>query len=217
MNLPSGDLQVLARVRPLSWAIVITILFISSISLLIFCSKRSVLATNAKKAPCNFLKNGKEIKWKIWGVNIDTIIGLQCPYGEQCCWGHVCPNGGSKCYREDPHHRCTLIWLLPKIIPEIGVGSKEKVCTRWQAAREKHRHHDSLRHHISPFIGNFTNALLLPYIHLRYVVFLSGLTQGSRFGGGLVSMSHLPVTVFLFTAFVVKCTNVHPLGCHRDI
>ncbi|KAJ7368174.1 hypothetical protein DFH08DRAFT_830608 [Mycena albidolilacea] len=34
------------------------------------------LASNAKKAPCNWLKNG-----------------LQCPYGAQCCWGHVCPNG----------------------------------------------------------------------------------------------------------------------------
>ncbi|KAJ6516036.1 hypothetical protein C8R45DRAFT_958530 [Mycena sanguinolenta] len=34
------------------------------------------LANNAKKAPCNWLKNG-----------------LQCPYGAQCCWGHVCPNG----------------------------------------------------------------------------------------------------------------------------
>ncbi|KAJ7781389.1 hypothetical protein B0H16DRAFT_1818649 [Mycena metata] len=34
------------------------------------------LASNAKKAPCNWLKNG-----------------LQCPYGDQCCWGHRCPNG----------------------------------------------------------------------------------------------------------------------------
>jgi len=34
------------------------------------------LRSNAKKAPCNWLKNG-----------------LHCPYGEQCCWGHVCPNG----------------------------------------------------------------------------------------------------------------------------
>ncbi|KAJ7276254.1 hypothetical protein B0H12DRAFT_10813 [Mycena haematopus] len=34
------------------------------------------LANNAKKAPCNWLKNG-----------------LQCPHGAQCCWGHVCPNG----------------------------------------------------------------------------------------------------------------------------
>ncbi|KAE9410303.1 hypothetical protein BT96DRAFT_952955 [Gymnopus androsaceus JB14] len=23
--------------------------------------------------------------------------GLQCPYGEACCWGHVCPNG-SRCF-----------------------------------------------------------------------------------------------------------------------
>ncbi|KAJ7742451.1 hypothetical protein DFH07DRAFT_836520 [Mycena maculata] len=38
------------------------------------------LSTNAKKAPCNWLKSG-----------------LQCPYGDQCCWGHVCPNG-SKCF-----------------------------------------------------------------------------------------------------------------------
>ncbi|KAG1832995.1 hypothetical protein EV424DRAFT_1010390 [Suillus variegatus] len=40
----------------------------------------ATLAANAKKAPCNFLKNG-----------------LQCPYGERCCWGHVCPNG-PKCF-----------------------------------------------------------------------------------------------------------------------
>ncbi|KAF9483962.1 hypothetical protein BDN70DRAFT_213399 [Pholiota conissans] len=38
------------------------------------------LANNAKKAPCNWLKNG-----------------VQCPYGEQCCWGHTCPNG-PKCF-----------------------------------------------------------------------------------------------------------------------
>jgi len=42
--------------------------------------QRAVLANNAKKAPCNFLKNG-----------------LQCPYGERCCWGHACPNG-PKCF-----------------------------------------------------------------------------------------------------------------------
>jgi len=39
-----------------------------------------VLASNAKKAPCNWLKND-----------------IPCPFGESCCWGHVCPNG-SKCY-----------------------------------------------------------------------------------------------------------------------
>jgi hypothetical protein len=38
------------------------------------------LAVNAKKAPCNWLKNG-----------------LTCPYGQKCCWGHFCPNG-MKCY-----------------------------------------------------------------------------------------------------------------------
>ncbi|KAF9076000.1 hypothetical protein BDP27DRAFT_1415150 [Rhodocollybia butyracea] len=38
------------------------------------------LAANAKKAPCNWLKNG-----------------LSCPYGEACCWGHVCPNG-NRCF-----------------------------------------------------------------------------------------------------------------------
>ncbi|KAF8803669.1 hypothetical protein BYT27DRAFT_7225624 [Phlegmacium glaucopus] len=38
------------------------------------------LANNAKKAPCNWLKNG-----------------VQCPYGDQCCWGHICPNG-PKCF-----------------------------------------------------------------------------------------------------------------------
>ncbi|KAJ3517558.1 hypothetical protein NLJ89_g427 [Agrocybe chaxingu] len=38
------------------------------------------LANNAKKAPCNWLKNG-----------------VHCPYGDKCCWGHVCPNG-PKCF-----------------------------------------------------------------------------------------------------------------------
>ncbi|EIW79219.1 hypothetical protein CONPUDRAFT_138372 [Coniophora puteana RWD-64-598 SS2] len=40
----------------------------------------ATLGANARKAPCNFLKNG-----------------LPCPYGERCCWGHVCPNG-NKCF-----------------------------------------------------------------------------------------------------------------------
>ncbi|KAM5534271.1 hypothetical protein V8D89_011999 [Ganoderma adspersum] len=39
-----------------------------------------VLARNAKKAPCNYLKNG-----------------LTCPYGDKCCWGHVCPSG-ARCF-----------------------------------------------------------------------------------------------------------------------
>ncbi|KAI0750948.1 hypothetical protein C8Q80DRAFT_1268254 [Daedaleopsis nitida] len=39
-----------------------------------------ILARNAKKAPCNYLKNG-----------------LICPYGDNCCWGHVCPSG-AKCF-----------------------------------------------------------------------------------------------------------------------
>ncbi|KZT12842.1 uncharacterized protein LAESUDRAFT_808368 [Laetiporus sulphureus 93-53] len=39
-----------------------------------------VLAKNAKKAPCNYLKNG-----------------VDCPYGDRCCWGHVCP-GGARCF-----------------------------------------------------------------------------------------------------------------------
>ncbi|OCH90721.1 hypothetical protein OBBRIDRAFT_583390 [Obba rivulosa] len=38
------------------------------------------LARNAKKAPCNYLKNG-----------------LECPYGDACCWGHVCPSG-ARCF-----------------------------------------------------------------------------------------------------------------------
>jgi len=38
------------------------------------------LAKNAKKAPCNFYKNG-----------------MECPNQASCCWGHVCPNG-SKCF-----------------------------------------------------------------------------------------------------------------------
>ncbi|KAL0582002.1 hypothetical protein V5O48_000060 [Marasmius crinis-equi] len=56
----------------------------------------SALASNAKKAPCNWLKNG-----------------LPCPYGEKCCWGHVCPNGPNcfhlskgKCwFKSDGMHR----------------------------------------------------------------------------------------------------------------
>ncbi|KAI0774414.1 hypothetical protein C8Q74DRAFT_1368893 [Fomes fomentarius] len=39
-----------------------------------------ILARNAKKAPCNYLKNG-----------------LVCPYGDKCCWGHVCPSG-ARCF-----------------------------------------------------------------------------------------------------------------------
>ncbi|GJE84485.1 hypothetical protein PsYK624_005610 [Phanerochaete sordida] len=39
-----------------------------------------ILAKNAKKAPCNYLKNG-----------------LECPHGGRCCWGHVCP-GGANCF-----------------------------------------------------------------------------------------------------------------------
>ncbi|KAJ3550976.1 hypothetical protein NM688_g4956 [Phlebia brevispora] len=39
-----------------------------------------ILARNAKKAPCNYLKNG-----------------LECPHGDKCCWGHVCP-GGARCF-----------------------------------------------------------------------------------------------------------------------
>ncbi|KAI0952604.1 hypothetical protein AcV7_008352 [Taiwanofungus camphoratus] len=38
------------------------------------------LAKNAKGAPCNYLKNG-----------------LECPHGERCCWGHVCPSG-ARCF-----------------------------------------------------------------------------------------------------------------------
>ncbi|KAH8830712.1 hypothetical protein DL96DRAFT_964523 [Flagelloscypha sp. PMI_526] len=40
------------------------------------------LAQNAKKAPCNFLKNN-----------------MHCPHGDSCCWGHVCPNGPG-CYHK---------------------------------------------------------------------------------------------------------------------
>ncbi|KAI0720265.1 hypothetical protein C8T65DRAFT_8635 [Cerioporus squamosus] len=39
-----------------------------------------VLARNAKKAPCNYLKNG-----------------LTCPWSDKCCWGHVCPSG-ARCF-----------------------------------------------------------------------------------------------------------------------
>ncbi|KAF8351272.1 hypothetical protein F5887DRAFT_1069004 [Amanita rubescens] len=55
-----------------------------------------MLAINAKKAPCNWLKNGTCIfcKKKMEGL---TITGVPCPHGEKCCWGHVCPNG-PKCF-----------------------------------------------------------------------------------------------------------------------
>ncbi|KAL1944302.1 hypothetical protein VTO73DRAFT_3487 [Trametes versicolor] len=39
-----------------------------------------ILARNAKKAPCNYLKNG-----------------IPCPHGDNCCWGHVCPSG-ARCF-----------------------------------------------------------------------------------------------------------------------
>ncbi|RDX53944.1 hypothetical protein OH76DRAFT_1167444 [Lentinus brumalis] len=39
-----------------------------------------LLARNAKKAPCNYLKNG-----------------LMCPWSDKCCWGHVCPSG-ARCF-----------------------------------------------------------------------------------------------------------------------
>jgi len=38
------------------------------------------LSKNAKKAPCNYLKNG-----------------IECPHGDRCCWGHVCPSG-ARCF-----------------------------------------------------------------------------------------------------------------------
>jgi len=28
---------------------------------------------------------------------LELILGVQCPYGDKCCWGHVCPNG-PKCF-----------------------------------------------------------------------------------------------------------------------
>ncbi|KAI0352980.1 hypothetical protein OH77DRAFT_1407962 [Trametes cingulata] len=42
-----------------------------------------VLARNAKKAPCNYLKN--------------AASGIPCPHGDRCCWGHVCPSG-ARCF-----------------------------------------------------------------------------------------------------------------------
>ncbi|KAK7034793.1 hypothetical protein R3P38DRAFT_2518678, partial [Favolaschia claudopus] len=42
----------------------------------------ALLASNAKKAPCNSLRNR-----------------LNCPYGPRCCWGHVCPNGPNCVHR----------------------------------------------------------------------------------------------------------------------
>lgn len=29
--------------------------------------------------------------------HINYFEGVQCPYGDKCCWGHVCPNG-PKCF-----------------------------------------------------------------------------------------------------------------------
>jgi len=39
-----------------------------------------MLARSAKKAPCNYLKNG-----------------IDCPHGDRCCWGHICPSG-ARCF-----------------------------------------------------------------------------------------------------------------------
>nr|GAT54009.1 predicted protein [Mycena chlorophos] len=40
------------------------------------------LAAAAKKAPCNWIRSGRE-----------------CPYGDRCCWGHACPYG-TNCVRD---------------------------------------------------------------------------------------------------------------------
>ena len=50
------------------------------------------LAANAKKAPCNWLKNGKQYQ-KVIVILFNVSAGVQCPFGDKCCWGHVCPNG----------------------------------------------------------------------------------------------------------------------------
>jgi hypothetical protein len=34
---------------------------------------------------------------KICDLAKPSITGVQCPYGDACCWGHVCPNG-PKCF-----------------------------------------------------------------------------------------------------------------------
>ncbi|KAG6336342.1 hypothetical protein ID866_2737, partial [Astraeus odoratus] len=50
------------------------------------------------------LSNGKLIDPTLVSMSIMTLVqvdvgalGLQCPYGERCCWGHTCPNG-PKCF-----------------------------------------------------------------------------------------------------------------------
>lgn len=30
-------------------------------------------------------------------LTVSSFEGVPCPYGEKCCWGHVCPNG-PKCF-----------------------------------------------------------------------------------------------------------------------
>ncbi|KAJ3992268.1 hypothetical protein F5050DRAFT_1789604 [Lentinula boryana] len=58
----------------------------------------AVLAANAKKAPCNWLKSGADLHNSSYTQDEGSLVlGLQCPYGELCCWGHVCP-GGSHCF-----------------------------------------------------------------------------------------------------------------------
>ncbi|KAJ6629143.1 hypothetical protein B0H10DRAFT_1988088 [Mycena sp. CBHHK59/15] len=64
------------------------------------------LSSNAKKAPCNWLKNG-----------------LQCPYADKCCWGHICPNG-PKCF----HLSKGKCWfkgetMHPPLVPEASSAS----------------------------------------------------------------------------------------------
>ncbi|EJF56603.1 hypothetical protein DICSQDRAFT_183737 [Dichomitus squalens LYAD-421 SS1] len=56
-----------------------------------------VLARNAKKAPCNYLKNGAwSFLAECWHET-HNALGLTCPYGAKCCWGHVCPSG-ARCF-----------------------------------------------------------------------------------------------------------------------
>ncbi|KAI9056541.1 hypothetical protein FKP32DRAFT_1682478 [Trametes sanguinea] len=47
---------------------------------LLTAEQLDILRRNAKKAPCNYLKNG-----------------LPCPHGDRCCWGHICPSG-ARCF-----------------------------------------------------------------------------------------------------------------------
>jgi hypothetical protein len=69
-------------------------------------------------------------KWytKGWSFVVASLIGfltgLQCPYGNKCCWGHVCPNG-PKCF----HLSKGLSFFTPHWATQENAGSKVPTCT----------------------------------------------------------------------------------------